>query len=104
MNTYTDSLETNTVKTPGGYVVGQDALSSTLNGFYGASPIVKPVGAAQAAVVDASGGTAAPTNGILTLTGTYNSAIIANAIATLAAQTNAMRNALVSLGLIKGSA
>jgi hypothetical protein len=58
---------------------------------------------AQGAITDASGGTAAATNGILTLTGTYNSAILANAIATLAAQGNAMRNALVSLGLIKGS-
>jgi len=36
--------------------------------------------------------------------GTYNSTLIVNAIASLAAQGNAMRNALVSLGLIKGSA
>ena len=60
--------------------------------------------AAQAAVTDASGGTAAPTNGILTITGTYNSAIIANALATLAAQGNAMQAVLVSVGLMKGSA
>lgn len=73
------------------------------HGFYGATPVVKPTAAAQAAVTDASGGAAAATNGVLTLTGTYNSAIIANAIATLAAQGNALRSALVSLGLITGS-
>lgn len=102
MNTATDSLETNTPKSEGGMAVGQSA--SDLVGFYGATPIAQPSGAAQAAVTDASGGTGAATNGILTLTGTYNSAILANAIATLAAQSNAMRNALVSVGIIKGSA
>ena len=77
--------------------------SSELIAFYGSTPLARPSGAAQAAVTDASGGAAAPTNGILTLTGTYNSTIIANAIATLAAQSNAVRNALVSLGLIAGA-
>jgi hypothetical protein len=101
MNTATDSLVTNTPKTGGGRKVGQS--STDLLGFYGATPIAQPSGAAQAAVTDASGGAAAATNGILTLTGTYNSAIIGNAIATLAAQSNAIRNALVSLGLIAGS-
>lgn len=72
--------------------------------FYGVTPVAQIAAAAQAAVTDASGGTAAPTNGILTITGTYNSAIIANAIATLAAQGNAMRAVLVSVGLMKGSA
>ena len=84
-----------------GLLVGQTA--SSLVGYYGATPIAQPTNAAQAAVTDSSGGTAAPTNGILTLTGTYNSAILGNAIATLAAQSNAIRNALVSLGLIKGA-
>lgn len=101
MNTATDTLETNTPKSGGGYTVGQSAAD--LVGFYGATPIAQPSAASQAAVVDASGGTAAATNGILTLTGTYNSAIIANAIATLASQSNAIRNALVSLGLIEGA-
>lgn len=72
--------------------------------FYGVTPIAQKAAAAQAAVTDASGGVAAPTNGILTLTGTYNSTIIANAIATIAAQTNAMQAVLVSVGLMKGSA
>ncbi|MRX31912.1 hypothetical protein [Aminobacter sp. MDW-2] len=72
--------------------------------FYGKTPIAQKAAAAQAAVTDASGGVAAPTNGILTITGTYNSTIIANAIATIAAQTNAMQAVLVSVGLMKGSA
>lgn len=84
-----------------GATFGKDM--SALISFYGVSPLAQPAATAQGVVTDASGGTAAATNGILTLTGTYNSAIIANAIATLAAQGNAMRNALVSLGLIKGS-
>lgn len=72
--------------------------------FYGVTPVAQIAAAAQAAVTDASGGTAAPTNGILTVTATYNSAIIANALATLAAQGNAMQAVLVSVGLMKGSA
>lgn len=101
MNTSAISNETNTPKSVDGYSCGQS--STDLVGFWGATPIARPSGAAQAAVTDASGGAAAPTNGILTLTGTYNSAIIANAIATLAAQSNAIRNALVSVGIIAGS-
>lgn len=100
--TVTSSNETQTPKSDDGFAVGQS--SSDKVGFYGATPIAQPSGAAQAAVTDASGGTAAATNGIATLTGTYNSTILANAIATLAAQSNAIRNALVSVGIIKGSA
>lgn len=85
-----------------GTLLGQAATSKI--GFYAATPIAQPSGSAQAAVTDGSTGTAAATNGIAALTGTYNSTILANAIATLAAQGNALRNALVSLGLIKGSA
>lgn len=73
-------------------------------GFYGVTPITQKAAAAQAVIVDASGGVAAPTNGILTLTGTYNSTILANAIATMAAQQNAMQAVLVSVGLMKGAA
>lgn len=80
-----------------------DATTDTL-GFYGATPIAQPAGAAQAAVTDGSTGTAAATNGIAALTATYNSTLLINAIATLAAQGNALRNAMVSLGLIKGAA
>ena len=84
-----------------GHVMGQAATSKIA--FYGASPVVQPTAAAQAAITDSSGGTAAPTNGVAALTATYNSTIIANALATVIAQTNAMRSALVSVGLIKGS-
>jgi hypothetical protein len=84
-----------------GTVLGR--ASTALISFYGATPIARPAATAQAAVTDASGGTAAATNGILTITGTYNQTILANAIATLAAQGNAFQAALVSLGLIKGS-
>jgi len=87
---------------PDGTVVGLSATD--LVGFYGATPVAQPSATAQGAITDASGGTAAATNGVLTLTGTYNSAILANAIATLAAQGNALRAALVSVGIIKGSA
>ncbi len=102
MNTATDSLEVNFPSSDGGLSVG--AAATDLVAFYGSTPIAQPSGAAQAAVTDSSGGTAAATNGIAVLTGTYNSTLIVNAIATLAAQSNALRNALVSLGLIKGSA
>lgn len=80
------------------------ASASSLESFYGATPVVQPSGAAQAAITDSSGGTAAPTNGLAALTGTYNSTLLANAIATIAAQSNAMQAALVSVGLMKGSA
>lgn len=101
MNTSSSSNETNTPDGSSGYTMGKDADS--LCAFYGATPIAQPSGAAQAAITDASGGTAAPTNGVLTLTGTYNSAIIGNALATIIAQTNAMRTVLVNLGLMAGS-
>ena len=86
---------------PDGTALGQN--TSDPIAFYGVTPVAQIAATAQAAVTDASGGVAAATNGILTLTGTYNSTIIANAIATLAAQGNAIRNALVTLGIIKGS-
>lgn len=84
-----------------GYSVGQSALDNI--GFYGATPQTQPTNAAQAAITDGSAGTASATSGIQALTSSYNSGLLANSIATLAAQTNAIRNALVSLGIIKGS-
>lgn len=101
MNTSTDTNLNKTPRTTGGYDVGHSAADFV--GFYGTTPVSQPTAAAQAAVVDTSGGTAAPLTGITTITGTYNSTILANAIATLAAQTNAMRTALVNLGIMKGS-
>lgn len=89
--------------TPDGCNFGQSATDKI--GFYGlTTPIVQPSGAAQAAITDGSTGAAAATNGVLALTGTYNSTLLINAIATIIAQGNATRNALVSLGLMKGAA
>lgn len=101
MNNATDSLKIQSAKTGGGIVDGQSA--SDLHSFYGATPIAQPTAAAQAAITDSSGGTAAPTTGVAALTGTYNSTIIANAFATVIAQGNALRLALVNVGLVKGS-
>ena len=101
MNTATDTLETNSPKTGGGFTVGQS--STDLVGFYAATPIVRPSGSAQTAITDSSGGTANPATGVAALTGTYNSTILANALATIIAQNTAMRLALVNLGLIAGS-
>lgn len=99
--TITSTVVTQTAKSSGGYDVGQAATD--LVGFYGATPVAQPSAAAQAAVTDSSGGAANPTTGVAALTATYNSAIIANALATVIAQTNAMRSALVTLGIMKGA-
>ena len=85
-----------------GYNVGQSASSKV--GFYGSTPVVQPSGAAQAAITDNSGGSADPSTGVVALTATYNSTIIADALATVIAQGNAVQSALSSLGLMKGSA
>jgi hypothetical protein len=76
---------------PDGYRVGQ--ASTEYVSFFGATPIVQPSGAGQAAV-----GTAAST-----ATSPYGFATStqADAIVTLV---NQLRSDLVSLGLIKGSA
>ena len=86
---------------PSGTQLGQSATD--LVGFYGVTPVVQPTAAAQASITDASGGTAAATNGVLTITATYNATILANAFATIIAQTNAIRTALVNTGVMKGS-
>lgn len=111
MNTATDTLETNTPKTGGGYTVGQS--SSDLIGFYGATPITRPSSANQAAVssvVNLTGATGDWSSGIAVSTATYASAVINSAFATLAQNNNNLRTLvhqlraeLVSLGLIQGS-
>lgn len=88
---------------PDGTVLGQS--SSDLIAFYGATPVARRTGSTlQAALTDSSGGTANTTTGLATITATYNQTIIANAFATLAAQMGEIRGALVSVGLLKGSA
>lgn len=89
------------VSSPDGVRLGQ--ASTDYVGFYGATPVVQPSGSAQAAITDSSGGTANSATGVATITATYNSTILANAFATVIAQGNALRSALVSLGLIAGS-
>ena len=84
-----------------GTSLGQSATDKI--SFYGATPVTQPTAAAQASITDGSTGAAAPTNGVQPLTGTYNSTLIINALATIIAQTNAMRTVLVNLGLMKGS-
>lgn len=81
---------------PDGTVLGQS--STDLVSFYGGTPRARP--SVPAAITDASGGVAAVTNGVLTLTGTYNSTIIANALATIIASQTSLRAALVSLGIV----
>ena len=85
-----------------GNIFGQTANNKI--GFYGATPVIRPSGAAQAAITDGSTGTANPTTGVAALTATYNSTLLINAIATIVAQTNAIRSALVTVGIMKGSA
>lgn len=101
MQTETSNSKVQNMATTDGNIYGQSATDPI--GFYGKTPITQPTAAAQAAVTDGSGGAASATSGVQALTSSYNSAILGNAIATLAAQTNAMRTVLVNLGLMKGS-
>lgn len=101
METTTTSNKRMTPVSPDGFNVGQSATD--LVGFYGATPVVQPTAAAQAHITDGSGGAASATTGMQALTSSYNSTILGNALATLAAGQNAVRDALVSLGIIKGS-
>jgi hypothetical protein len=102
MNTQTDTLVSNTPKTGGGHLFGQSA--SDLIGFYGKTPVAQPAGASQGAITDNSGGTSNLTTGVTTITGTYNSTILANAFATTLAQLEEIRASLVDVGILKGSA
>lgn len=86
-----------------GTIMGRSATD--LIGFYGiGTAIARPAAAGQAQITDGSTGAAAATNGIAALTGTYNSTLLINAIATLAAGINAANATLTSLNLQKGSA
>lgn len=86
---------------PVGTEFGQSATDKV--SFYGATPVVQPTSAAQAAITDSSGGTASATSGVQALTSSYNSTIIGNALATILAQNAQIRTSLVNLGLWKGS-
>lgn len=95
--TSTSNLTQDSVPLSDGHQLGPN--SSSLVGFWGATPVVQQT--SLGTVTDASGGTAAATNGVLTITGTYNQTIIANAIATLAAQINSIDSALKTIGMLK---
>ncbi len=99
VNTVSTSNQLNTPETADGFQVGKTATSKV--GFYGASPLSQPTNANQATLTDNTIGTASTI--LVALTGTYNSTLIVANIASLAAQTNAIQAALVSLGLIKGA-
>lgn len=89
-------------------------------GFFGATPIVQPANANQAALTDNSGGTANDTveacgTAVTGVDGTGNNAAskadvdtrltaIANNFADVTAKVNIIRQALIDLGLWKGSA
>lgn len=102
VNTVTTTNQRNTPESSDGFQMGLSTSTSKI-AFYGSTPMLQPSGAAQAAITDASGGSASPTTGVQALTSSYNSTLIANALATIIAQGAAMRSALVSLGLMKGS-
>lgn len=86
-----------------GVSIGQSTTDTV--GFYGTTPVARPAGAAaQATVTDSSTGTADVSTGIAALTASYNSTILANAIATLAAGLNQCLTTLNTVGLQKGSA
>lgn len=82
--------------------LGQAATE--LIGFWGAAPVARPSGATQAAIVDSTGGTASGTNTLVAISGTYTQSEIRNNMATLAQAITALRSALVSAGILKGSA
>lgn len=71
-------------------------------GLFGVTPVVQPAGANQAALTDNSGGTASDT--IAAIGATYDQAEVRNAVASLAAKINTLRQDLIDVGIIKGAA
>ncbi len=78
-------------RNPDGTQLGQDSTTDKV-GFYGATPVVQPLGAGQAAVSTTAATTTTPWG--------FTTSTQANAIVSLV---NQMRSDLVTLGLIKGS-
>jgi hypothetical protein len=74
-------------------------------GFFGATPVSQPAGASEAAITNNTGGTANGSMAAITATNsTDQSAAINKNLTELWTLLNAMRTALVNLGLLKGSA
>jgi hypothetical protein len=78
-----------------GLKLGQSATDTV--GLYGATPVAQQT---VTAITDGSTGAAAATNGIAALTGTYNSTLLINAIATLADGIARMRTAMRNVGIV----
>ena len=89
--TSTSLLTQENVPQQDGHQVGSSA--SALVGFWGASPIVQPSGAAQAAVATTASTNTSPYG--------YTTSAQADAIVALV---NSLRAALVAAGIIKGAA
>lgn len=89
--------------TSDGFEFGRVLGAAAKFGAYGVTPVTQPTAAAQAAVVDGSGGTASASTGMATVGASYSQTVVANGFATVIAEVNALRAALVSLGLIKGA-
>lgn len=91
--------------TAAGLQIGSSATAEKI-GFFGAAPIVQPLTANQTALTDSTGGSVA--NATLAAIGATNSGDVSADINANFAKTaelvNALRSALVNLGLIKGSA
>lgn len=88
-------MTTRNLSNGAGVQVSQSATD--VIGFFGVTPVVKQT---VTAITDGSTGTAAATNGIAALTGTYNSTLLINAIATLADGHARTLTALRNLGLV----
>lgn len=74
-------------------------------GFFGASPVAQPAGSAEAAITNSTGGTANGTMAAVSATNSSDqSGVINKNFTELWTLLGAMRTALVSLGLMKGSA
>lgn len=115
MNTATDSLESNTPKSGGGYVTGQSAAD--LIGFYGFTPVVQPSGSGQGAVtITATTALTAATISQVATSGkwAFASSTVAQAyvarvkqiqvdIEAVGVLLNKLRVDLVAMGLVKGS-
>lgn len=73
-------------------------------GFWNATPIVQPSGAAQAALTDSSGGSGSTIAAVTDTTMSDQSAAINNAHFAIVTLLHAIRTALVNAGIIKGAA
>jgi hypothetical protein len=92
-------------------VIADNGATGGRMGFFtiaaAGAPIAQPANANQAAITDSTGGTASLTLAAIAAGAAYTQAdmvAVKNALASIAATHNAIRAALVGLGLIKGSA